>query len=336
MKNYQKELKQITEILLKSEDAYGEIKKATDDLYNLFLTVSGLKEDDESFRKDYYLPQGKAIGTVWAAMCIKELLRTKRFIRGVFLGIKRAQGKFSDRPIHIVYAGTGPFATLLMPLTTVFSSKEVKFTLLEINPESIQNLRKVIKSFEAEEYVKKIVQCDAAEYQGDKGKPIHMVVTETMQRALKREPQVAITLNLVPQMVEGGILIPQNITVEAVLLDPKRDMERMMSLDGTVTDYYYSLNNIFELNRDMTAIEKEGFFPGVEVELPNDIEKRYKSINLFTDIQVFEEEKLTYMQCSLNMPLKVMDIDWTNNTVKKVRFQYVINENPGFVHKTVE
>lgn len=110
----------------------------------------------------------------------------------------------------------------------IFYSSEVGFTLLEINSHSIENLRKVIKAFNAQEYVENIVQCDATEYKVDKDKPIHMIVTETMQRALKKEPQVAITLNLAH---------------------------------------------------------------------------------------------------------KITHIDWDNNTVKKVGFQYVINENPGFIHK---
>lgn len=335
MKNYKEELKEITEIILKQEDDYGEIKKATDDLYDLFLNVSGLKEDDERCRKDYYLPKGKAIGAVWAAMCIKEFLRTKRFIRGVFLGIKRAQEKFPNTKIHLLYAGTGPFATLIIPLTTVFTSEEIEFTLLEINPESIENLRKIIKTFKIEEYIDNIVQCDATEYKADKDKPIHMVVTETMQRALKKEPQVAITLNLVRQMDKDGILIPQNISIEAGLLDPKRDMEKMMGVEGAERDYCYHLNKIFELNKDMVVAKdkKAEFFEKVEVEIPDYIEKRYKSLNLFTNIQVFEEEQLTYNQCSLNMREKVIYIDWNNNTAKKVSFQYVIDENPGFIYK---
>ena len=334
MKSYQEQLRQITEILLKQEDDYGEMKKATDDLYDLLVEASGLEENDENSRKDYYLPKGKAIGTVWAGMCVKEFMRTKKFVRGVFLGIKRAKEKFPNRKIHILYAGTGPFATLMLPLTTIFSSSEVGFTLLEINSHSIENLRKVIKAFNAQEYVEDIVQCDATEYKADKDKPIHMIVTETMQRALKKEPQVAITLNLVPQMESDGILIPQNITVEAGLLDYKRDMERMMGVEGADKDYCYHLKKIFELNKDMAAVEnKKIIFPDVEVEIPNDIDKGYKGLSLFTNIQVFEEEILTYNQCSLNLAHKITNIDWDNNTVKKVDFQYVINENPGFTHK---
>jgi len=335
MKNYKEELKEITKIFLKEEDDYGEIKKAADDLYDLFLTISGFKENDEDVRKDYYLPKGKAIGTVWAAMCIKEFLRTKKFIRGIFLGIKYAQEKFPNRSIHILYAGTGPFATLIMPLTTIFTSKEIKCTLLEINPDSIENLKKIIKTFEVEEYFDSIVQCDAAEYKVEADKPIHMVVTETMQRALKKEPQVAITLNLVPQMEKDGILIPQNITVEVGLLDPKRDMEKMMGVEGAERDYCHYLNEIFKLNKDMTAVEKDGvyFFSEVEVQIPDYIEKKYRILSLFTNIQVFGEEKLTYNQCSLNMRDKVIDIDWNSNTIKKIIFQYEINENPGFRYK---
>lgn len=335
MRNYKEELKEITEILLKPEDDYGEIKKATDDLYNLLVCVSGLEENDEGSRKDYYLPKGKAIGTVWAGRCVNEFLRTKKFIRGTFQGIKRAKKIFKDRPIHIVYAGTGPFGTLLIPLTTVFSSNEVKFTLIEINPNSIQNLKNVIKAFEVEDYIEEIVQCDAAEYKANKTKPIHMVVTETMQRALKKEPQVAITLNLVSQMDKNGILIPEKVTVEAGLLDTKRDMDRMKGIEGSAHDYYYSLNKIFELNKEIIKMEKNGVycFPEVEVEILANIEKRYKKLNLFTDIQVFEENKLSYMNSSLNMPQTIMDRNPDNHEIKKVIFQYVISENPGFIHK---
>ena len=336
MRNYKEELKEITEILLKENDDYGEIKKATDDLYDLLVEVSGLEENDENSRKDYYLPKGKAIGTVWAAMCVKEFMRTKRFVRGVFLGIKRAKEKFPNRKINILYAGTGPFATLMLPLTTIFSSSEVGFTLLEINLHSIENLRKVIKTFSIEKYVENIVQCDATEYKADKDKPIHMIVTETMQRALVKEPQVAITLNLVPQMEDGGILIPENIIVEAAVLDSKREMERMMGVEGAEKDFCYQLSKIFELNKDSVALKNkdEYFFQEVEVDIPKEMDKRYKKLSLLTNIQVFENEKLTYNQCSLNLPLKIMNID-EENKINKISFQYFINETPGFIHRLI-
>lgn len=335
MSSYKEKLKEITKILLEEEDEYGKIKEACDDLFTLFLTASELKEDECS-RKDCYLPKGKAIGTFWAGVCVKEFMRTKRFIRGIFYGIKKAQEKFPNRMIHILYAGTGPFGTLMLPLTTLFTSEEIKFTLLEINPNSIKSLKKVIKAFEVEKYVEEIVQCDATEYKADKEKPIHMVITETMQNALENEMQVSISLNLVPQMEKEGILVPQNISIKAALLDLKRDTERIMGVKGAEVDYYYPLSTIFQLNKESIEeyVKKENcYFKEEEVEFTKDIEQRYRRLSLFTSIKVFEEEELTYNQCSLTMPHRIMDIDWERDAVDKMSFQYVVSEKPGFLYK---
>ena len=74
-------------------------------------------------------------------------------------------------------------------------------------------------------------------------------------------------------------------------------------------------------------------FSEVEVEIPSSIDKRYRKLNLFTDIQVFEENKLTYQQSSLNMPLNIIDIYSMGYDVKRVSFQYVVSDTPTFIHK---
>lgn len=97
-----------------------------------------------------------------------------------------------------------------------------------------------------------------------------MVVTETMKNALKNEPKVSISLNLVPQMEKDGILIPQNISVEAVLLVPKRDTERMMGVKGAGKDFYYPVKTVFQLNKensDYYKKYKECCFSEKEIEL---------------------------------------------------------------------
>jgi hypothetical protein len=344
MQNYQTELNRITEILLKPEEHYDELTKANNDLLALFFSVSGLDMEKPENREDIRLVNGKAIGPVWAALCIREILRTKRFIRGFYSGIKAALAKFPDRPIHILYAGTGPFATLAMPLTTVFTSSEINFTFLEINPLSIRSLEKVAAAFQAEKYISEIVSCDAGKYKTPRNKPIHMIITETMQNALQKEPQVGITLNLAPQMEDGGILIPQNITIAAALLDPKKNKARMTSMDWPGQEYYRILGKIFELNKhtetpyaidNTSANAGEYTFPEGAVAIPKGNLAGYTHLLLFTTIQVFEAEYLTPWECSLTLPQNIMVLEPNNDSVAQVNFQYMMREKPGFAYKII-
>ncbi len=331
-------LRQITAQLLDPKDNYGELFQAVNNMYEMFIKASGMEADSSSGNSsDIYLQNGKAIGTAWAALCVKEIMRTKRFVQGMYEGIKAAKEKFKGTPIHIVYAGTGPFATLAVPMTTLFTSKEINFTFLEINKESIRLLENVIKAFQIDDYVNEIVQCDATAYKYDKDKPIHMVVSETMQNALQKEPQVAITMNLAKQMDRDGIFIPQNIAVEAVLLHPGRSMERMMSQDVYKEKYYHSLSTVFEVNKDIINTYdipdmpcEKFIFPEKVVDIPQDIEAGFDDLCLFTRIYVFGDIYLDYWSCSLTMPKKLEAIGREKSIPQKAVFRYEVSEKPGF------
>ncbi len=329
-----RELEEITKVLLKSEDNFGELKQAIDDLEQLFLSVTEFDVHNPEIREDIHLSTGKAIGPLWAAMCVKEILRTKRFISGLYQGIRAALERFTS-PIRILYAGTGPFATLAIPLTTVFSSEEIHFTFLDINPKSIQYVKKIIRAFAAEEYVIQIVQGDATEFRSDQ--PFHLIITETMQNALQKEPQVSITMNLVPQIVPDGILIPQNIIVEAALLNPKKNDERIMGLTDS-ENCYHILGKIFELNKNTARqfsssninIGETSYFPEVVLAFPQDVSAGFRQLCLLTTIQVYDEVILNHWQCSLNLPMKLMELDLHNSKPNWLSFQYLLSAKPGF------
>lgn len=338
--NPQKELQRITEILLKPEDDFGELAPAVHDLYRLLVNVSGLETEQPQLQEHIYLSKGKAIGPHWAALCVCEILRTKRFIRGVFLGIQSAIAKFSKTPIHVLYAGTGPFATLAIPLITFFTSNQINFTFLEINPHSIELLKRTIHSFKAEEYVTEIIQGDALEFQADPRRPVHMIISETMQNALQKEPQVAITMNLVPQMEPDGILIPENIQIETVLVDPKRDRDRMLGL-SEAAPCYRKLGTIFELNRNIRVVQPVWApgvgcygFPEVEVPVPGNLVAEYSQLCLFTRIRVFGEVELGYWDCSLTQPQRILQLN-PGQPVNRVAFRYMLNDKPGFEHRII-
>lgn len=106
-----------------------------------------------------------------------ELRRiTERFIQGVYLGLQSAIAMVSGAPVHIIYAGTGPFATLAIPMTTIFTSRQIRFTFIEINPHNIKPLQNIIQGFEAENFVTEILQQDATRFQTRPARPFQMII----------------------------------------------------------------------------------------------------------------------------------------------------------------
>jgi hypothetical protein len=150
---------------------------------------------------------------------VLDSARTTKFLRGVRTAIDEAQRRFPGQTIHLFYAGCGPFAPLLLPLATVLTPGQVQFTLADVHPRSLQHAQRIVEALNLSAFVREYLVCDATVYDHGQGPPIHILVIEAMQRALANEPQVALTMNLVPQMSPSGILIPERITLTAALAD---------------------------------------------------------------------------------------------------------------------
>jgi predicted RNA methylase len=263
-------------------------------------------------------------------------MRTRQFIKGFELAIKAAKSKFKGETIKILYAGTGPFATLMLPMTTIFSSEEIQFTLIEINEVSIQHLEQVIDQFQVRPYVLDIIQADAATYELTNKGEHHMLITETMQRALKKEPQVGITLNLLPQIHKDGYLVPESINVNLALVDSKRDMARMAGDEDAEKDYYLKLGNIIEFDKcralEIANAQKKGlvtqYFECAQIEFPKNVEPRFKHLQMMTEIQVYKEITLTHNQCSLNLYEPVKLNSNLETFPKVLSFEYELSDMP--------
>jgi len=202
-----------TETLISCGNDFQKMKQSVDSLYELFKSITGIDFTKWS-DADIHLPSGKAISAEGAAHCLLEFKRTAIFLRGIKQAID-SKVDSNKRQVKILYAGCGPYATLITPLLPYYSADRINVTLLDVNSVSLNSAEKLINEFGLGDYIDQFVLDDAATYKVDRLYDI--VISETMQAGLKNEPQVAITQNLIPQCNADAIFIPEQITIDAYL-----------------------------------------------------------------------------------------------------------------------
>ncbi len=182
-----------TSILLFGDDD-GRREAAVTFLDRLFRDATCLRENavDLRDRSATSLPVGTAISPLDAGRCLLDARRTAVYLRGVYHAIQEAQQRFPGEVIHILYAGCGPFAPLCLPLLPLFAGRAVHFTLLDVHARAIESVRAIMTALRLEEGNVDCLACDATRYHTPPHRPLHVVVCETMQRALGKEPQIAI------------------------------------------------------------------------------------------------------------------------------------------------
>src|SRR6185436_5671391 len=133
-------------------------------LKDLFCQAVGYDEAGAALQQHIQTTGGQAINTYTAALCITDMMRTRKFLLGIKEAIEERLKTNAGKPVTVFYAGSGPFATLLTPLTTIFGPGQLQMVLLEINPASIDYLHKTVQQFRLEKYIVGIGQADAVHY----------------------------------------------------------------------------------------------------------------------------------------------------------------------------
>lgn len=326
------QFKRITAELLDASQSPAYRMTQLEALSDLFCGNSDVdfKSDLQAHQLDTCLANGVAISPFLAGFCLKELGRTTKFLLGLKKAIQEAQNRFPGQRINVLYAGCGPFATLALPLCTMFESSEVGFTLLDIHEECIVSAQRLVSAMELEDWIDGYALADATRYQYDETKPLHLFVTETMQSKLAKEPQVAIMLNLVPQLVEGGVCVPENITL-SVGFKKYRDPEDLLSVS------WEKVGTLFEV-RDHLDKNKIGklpnSLPGNTLDIPA-CPVDCKDLYLFTDIEVFGGVNLAAMECSLTLPALLFDYD-INSLPLQVESWYLLGDFPKLEINTLD
>lgn len=324
------ELKRLTDILLNKSAAYADIRSAVYALKDLFCLASGLDEADMANQNHIYTGAGTAIGPASAAFCVVDMMRTVKFLRGIKEAVDERLQMNPGRPVVVFYAGSGPFATLLTPLTTCFNPGQLQMVLLEINETSIVYLQKTIQHFKMTEYVKAVEQGDAVQYNIPEQYQPDILVSETMKPALAKEPQVSVVVHLLPQCTKQPILIPQKIKISLCLsgytdIDGNvlKELQALLELDAATA---------LQIKKDPESIA--ALADGVVVTISSKPEELYRRLILDTRITVFGDHVIGHNESGITTAVPVMNLSAIQNYPARLRFQYKTGSNPGFVQSS--
>jgi len=317
---------QSAQALLYCGDNFRLMKQTVDELYRVFSTITGVTIDQLNCGKEKSIPSTNAILTAIAAHCLLEMKRTAVFLRGINKAIKLKISEAVGRPVRILYAGTGPYGTLVIPLLRLFKPEELIIDLLDINFDSLAALQKVTDALTLNRYIGEVYCADATTFVVTK--PYDIVISETMLACLKSEPQVAIMQNLVPQLTESCLFIPEEISIDAFLTNPKLETDRLFHSGTEPLPFERRLmENVFKVSKLNTMLSRKKLF------VPCCITS-FPVLKLFTTVKVFGNEILTGNDSSITMPKQYFD--FRKQSATEVVFWYVQGKKPRIESHVVQ
>lgn len=280
------------------------------------------------------LDSGLAISPLKAALCARECFRTVVFIKGLHAAILDAAGAAGRGagPVRVLYAGCGPFATLALPLMALLAPGQAVFTLLDIHEQSLAHVRALVTGLGLADRVEAFVRADATRYRMGAAAP-DVIVSETMNAALRSEPQVSIARHLAAQ-APRALLVPARVTVRACLLHLAREFAPPLAApDAAPVEPRrdrIDLGAVFELDgdsiRSWTGLAGP-FLPAGEVRIPAPLAARYRAM-LLTRIQVHGSHVLDDYDSSLNVPQPFPGKPILSGG-ERLRFRYRTGPRPG-------
>jgi hypothetical protein len=256
------------------------------------------------------LAEGLALSPRLAGECVRDAVRTAMLLRGVYAALGEALRRFAGEIVEVVYAGTGPLAPLVIPLLPRFAEAPVAFTFVDVHEEAVRASRIVAEHFGVAGAVWAFVTADATRYLHSS--PIHLLIIETMQQALTREPQVAIVRHLARQLAPGGLMVPESVRVDLVV--PHSLPQCLLDLRTDVADL---------------PLDEEGCLPAVAVRLPEQTLPPEAQPMYFTEIVAFGEHVIEPYQSGLTHPR----IAWELLSLEpgcELEFRYQLGPEPRF------
>lgn len=310
-------LSAISACILDETSSASAVRRALNAFTSLCSEISRIRPDPsfDAWADDALLDSGVAINPQAAAQCVLDYRRTVVFLRGVNAAILDLQQRSPDATVEILYAGCGPFATLLLPLLVNFRPGQLNIHLLDVHQRSLDSVAQLLTKLDLADHAVQMTRADACHYQHP-CRP-HLVIAETMQKSLEQEPQFAVTANLAQQLSPGGVFIPQRIDIRFCLADLEAErklVDRAETMAFCQLDSRHPLGTVLSLApahatqqlreaRDESLTETREV-TSTTVVIPSAIGVSKLDAALFTHITVFGDYCLHDYESEITLPLK--------------------------------
>ena len=315
-------------LLLKCNDNFALMKSAVDELYRVASYITDVRVDQCGESKEIVQPSWKVDDMKTSGFYLLEMKRIAVFLRGIYKAVNAKLSEVTSRPVRILYAGSGPYGELLTPLLHLYKANEVLVDFIEINPVLLLSLQKLIDGLELRQYVDEFYCADVTIFTVSKSYDI--VISETMLACIKRESQVAVMQNLIPQLSKDCIFIPEEISINASLITPWIQMESLSYYQNEQALLErYPLGNVFKLGK----LTIQNLSEHKVVEIPDEI-ARFPLLKLFTTVKVYRDEVLIDNDSGITLPKQYYD--FREKAAREVEFWYTGGENPQIESRIVE
>jgi hypothetical protein len=263
---------------------------------------------------------GVALSPLLAAGCAFNHVRTQQFQRGIHQYLTEARDKTADqkeqRPLDILYAGTGPYATLLFPVLLLHRDLAINLIIIDIYEASTRAVSKLIESAKFVNIQLNSYTDDATKWRPESNHPnFDLIISETMDRGLKREPQVSVFKHLSQFLKPEGCLIPKEISISATLTD---------------SHTHCNLGTIFNLNKDTSEQlleQNKAYFEG-EVSLNQHHSQEFTKLVISTEINTFGSYFIRRNEIEITTDFSYQYLDLSN--AKSIPYKYTMDKDPGF------
>ncbi len=338
MNNPRQTVKGYAETLFSTNTSPLQKRDSVQALHQLFVSLGAINalEAPDSLPDHLQLPSGRAIAPRQAGLCLLESMRTRAFAEGLREAIGDLLRQFPGKTIQVLDAGCGPYALLPLLAALFYTPQQVQFTILDIFEQNLASARILIRELGMADYFSSYVRADATMYRWPGSEGPDIIISETMNKGLEKEPQVAITLNLAAQLPPHGLLLPEMVAVSLKKINTSLQQKALCNIGGELPKYSLfeqDLGLVLTLDKHATMAAVTAC-PLCSVAIPAEYDEHVHKLQLCTVINVYQEQFLQRADCSLTIPLNIEPFG--KLTVKAgdvLDFYYMLHPVPGIGFK---